>query len=114
MLYSEVKLMVALDLYYGNLEGNTMRLLCGTLESLLPDGEEEFEGSGFSSIELEDGAGLVHEVSDGLYVLAETQDKAVAAVMAELEFEEEDERNSFAQALRRAVDSGERYVEFNY
>ncbi|KQO55696.1 hypothetical protein [Sphingomonas sp. Leaf257] len=114
MLYSEVNHKVALDLYYGGYEGNTMRLLQGTLESLLSDGEEEFEGSGFNSIEMQDGAGLVHEVSDGLYVLAETKELAVAAVMAELEFEEEEQRNSFESALRNAVEQGERYVQFSY
>ena len=114
MLYSEIKNKVALDLYYGGSEGNTMRLLHGTLESLMPDGQEEFEGSGFSNIVLENGAGLVHEVSDGLYVLADSAEQAVAAVMAELEFEDEEQRNSFERALRNAVEQGERYVQFSY
>lgn len=114
MQYAEAQKLVALDLYYGGYDNNTMRLLQGNIDALLEDGEEEFEGSGFAEIELQDGAGLVHEVSDGLYVLAETQELAVAAVMAELEFEEEEQRNSFESALRNAVEQGERYTEFNY
>lgn len=114
MLYSELKNRVALDLYYGNAEGNKMRLLHGTLDSLMPDGEEEYEGSGFADIELEGGVGLVHEVSDGLYVLADTAEQAIAAVMAELEFEGEEQRNSFERALRNAVEQGERYTQFSY
>lgn len=114
MQYAEAQKLVALDLYYGGYDSNTMRLLQGSIDTLMEDGEEEFEGSGFADIELENGAGLMHEVGDGLYVLAETQDGAVAAVMAELEFEDEEQRNSFERALRIAVEQGERYTQFNY
>lgn len=114
MLYSELKNKVALDLYYGSAEGNKMRLLHGTLDSLMPDGEEEYEDSGFADIELENGVGLAHEVGDGLYVLADSAEQAIAAVLDELDFSSKQERDSYERALREAVESGKRYVEFSY
>lgn len=110
MRYSEIKNMLALDVYYGagNMVGK-MLVKKGTLAQVV-GGEDEYEESYFAEIELENGVGETEEASDSFYVLADSEEKLIERALELYSFDTAEQKLAFAEALR----SNEGGFEFNY